>query len=153
MRPQTVERLWKSYAVTPTGCWEWTGPKQGQGYGIFGSKPSRAAHRAFYERFKGPIPAGLVIDHLCRNPSCVNPEHLEPVTNRENVMRGLKGVLHVQPSHCINGHEYTPENKLVNYRGHVKCRACNRDEQNARRRKASAIKRAAAGDRTVSQRQ
>jgi hypothetical protein len=66
------------------GCWEWMGGKQWGGYGLF---RGACAHRLFYELLVGPIPAGLEIDHLCRNRSCVRPTHLEPVTHLENMRR------------------------------------------------------------------
>lgn len=75
------------YVVQESGCWEWIGAKNRLGYGVWHSVP---AHRLSYERERGPIGPGLHIDHLCRNPSCIRPDHLEPVTPRENSMRGKK---------------------------------------------------------------
>lgn len=75
----------------PNGCWEWMGSKTDLGYGRVRTRragPNESPHRIMYEMQKDEIPAGYVIDHLCRNPSCVNPKHLEPVTQRENLMRG-----------------------------------------------------------------
>lgn len=77
--------------VTSSGCWEWPGNQRG-GYGrietkVAGKRRRPAAHRVFYEEFVGPIPDGLSIDHLCRNRACVNPDHLEPVSMRENLLR------------------------------------------------------------------
>lgn len=72
-----------------TGCWIWTGAQSPRGYtkkGIGGKRIQ--AHRYMWEKFNGPIPEGMVMDHLCRNPSCANPDHLEPVTHTENVRRG-----------------------------------------------------------------
>jgi hypothetical protein len=72
-----------------TGCWDWLMAKQSRGYGVVAvGKETRLAHRAYYEAHVGPIPAELQLDHLCSNPGCVNPEHLEPVTGAENVRRG-----------------------------------------------------------------
>lgn len=93
-RFRTVERMFHPeegfYSIdTVTGCWVWLRNKDGRGYGVFQRKRKHiVAHRAFYEEAKGPIPSGLVIDHTCFNPSCVNPDHLEAVTNKENVRRG-----------------------------------------------------------------
>ena len=78
------------YAVDPeTGCWKWRGSKDPLGSGMLGFRRHiLRAHRAAWEQWRGPIPAGYVIDHLCRNPSCINPDHLEPVLPRENCIRG-----------------------------------------------------------------
>lgn len=96
-----------------TGCWEYTGYRQPRGYGSIQVQGKAVlAHRASYEEYVGPIPEGMVIDHLCRNTSCINPEHLEPTTQRENLMRSPfgKAVTNSAKTHCPQGHEYTPEN-------------------------------------------
>src|SRR5690349_8969939 len=74
-----------------TGCWDWLGAPRGNGYGGFAwdGRKSIAAHRASWQLLRGPIPSGLTLDHLCRNRRCVNPAHLEPVTMRENILRGI----------------------------------------------------------------
>src|SRR5688572_23867635 len=93
------ERFWPRVDKDGAGgCWLWTGAKDPLGYGRFGTgkyaksklidKPFRLAHRFAYENMIGPIADGMVIDHLCKIPSCVNPAHLEPVTQKENVRRG-----------------------------------------------------------------
>lgn len=83
-------RFWDSVKKLRSGCWEWQGQRSASGYGVF-SYESRPvpAHRYAYERRVGRIPLGLVIDHLCRNHACVKPQHLEPVTPRENWLRGV----------------------------------------------------------------
>jgi hypothetical protein len=88
---RTIEaRFWEKVDKTDT-CWLWTGSSDRLGYGRFSTWPSvTLAHRFAYELLAGPIPDGLVIDHLCRTPSCVNPDHLEPVTQRENLRRGAR---------------------------------------------------------------
>jgi hypothetical protein len=107
-----VERLGKTTDKSggPASCWIWTGVVDGQGYGnayvnINGRKTTQKAHRVWYEAIIGPIAYGLVIDHLCRNPTCVNPAHLEPVTNRINVLRGVgRAARNVAKTTCIHGH-------------------------------------------------
>ncbi len=118
----------EQYEVQPDGCWLWTGTIRGTGYGtmkIFGG--FAYAHRLSYELFVGPIPDGLVIDHLCCNRACVNYEHLEPVTNQENLLRSPNTLAgkNARQSHCPQGHPYEGEN-LVVFGGARACRECGR---------------------------
>jgi hypothetical protein len=113
--------------VMPDGCWRWTGNRDKQGYARFqiASYRSGTAHRWGYEHFVGKVPEGLELDHLCNRVWCVNPKHLEPVTRAEN-MRRRYALL----THCVNGHEFTPENTYFRSGGQYRdCRACGRDRQ------------------------
>lgn len=131
-----VDRFVKKYEIADDGCWNWTAARQDTGYGWFGvGGKNKRAHRVAWELAVGPIPEGLTIDHLCRNTSCVNPDHLEPVTMGENVLRGFAAPWwQSQKTHCPQGHEYTEEN-TSRTEGHRRCRECLR--QRARRWRAS----------------
>lgn len=134
-RQDPQERFWSQVGKTQGGCWYWLGGVGSRGYGIFSVKhKSVMAHRWIYEQTQGKIPAGQVIDHLCTNTVCVNPYHLEAVSNRENVLRG--GIPGHKLTHCVNGHEYTPENtKRNSTHGRRMCRQCTNEKQNERRYK------------------
>jgi hypothetical protein len=118
------DRLWAKVNKTDT-CWLWTGAKIHHGYGKIGIDKERTelVHRVSYELLVGPIPDGLVIDHLCRVTACVNPAHLEAVTQAENVRRGRSGDHLVARTHCPQGHPYDEVNTRI-YRGRRNCRAC-----------------------------
>jgi hypothetical protein len=129
--------FWGHVDKSPGGCWIWTGTQDAKGYGISGKgdgRYSKYAHRRSWQMTRGEVPEGLELDHLCRNPSCVNPDHLEPVTHQVNVARGLHGR---ERTHCPHGHPYDEANSYV-YKGRTHCRACNREASrryNAERRR------------------
>lgn len=126
------ERVWQRVTKTD-GCWSWHGSHHEHGYGIISleGKPRRV-HRLVYEMLVGPIPEGLDLDHLCRNRGCCNPAHLEPVTRRENLLRGDTIVAaQVARTHCPLGHEYTPDNTRIN-NGCRSCRDCERQRDRQR---------------------
>ena len=120
-------RFWEKVEVSAHGCWEWRAATR-SGYGQFYDGTRFVpAHRFAYELMVGPIPAGKLIDHLCRNRACVRPDHIEPVTNRENIMRGIgRTARHYKQTRCWRGHEFTPENTYHRVKGGRQCRECTR---------------------------
>ena len=114
-------------------CWEWTGARIG-GYGrMWCNGKNKLAHRFVWESLVGPIPDGMTLDHLCRNPGCVNPDHLEVVTHRVNVLRGCSpSARHARKTQCPQGHPYDEKNAYLGPSGRRYCRQCGR-EREARR--------------------
>lgn len=120
--------IWQRVRIDDAaGCWLWTGPLS-DGYArawIGGS--DALLHRVVYGVLKAPIPDGLVIDHLCRQRNCLNPEHLEPVTNRENLVRGSTlAAANVKKTHCPYGHAYDNLRARPDGRFFRACKACER---------------------------
>lgn len=113
-----------------TGCLPWIGHVAKSGYGAYPHRGSQIrAHRVAYAEAHGSVPEGKILDHLCRNRSCVNPDHLEAVDNWTNVQRGNSPVaLNARKTHCVNGHEFTPENTYVPPKRPTQryCRTCKR---------------------------
>jgi hypothetical protein len=119
-------------------CWIWLAGKTKGGYGHFngGAGRSGEAHRFAYEEVIGSIPVGLVLDHLCRVPPCVNPAHLEAVTVLENLERGLPSPSRInrERKHCRLGHPFDAENTLRERSGKRRCRICRQDYERRQRR-------------------
>lgn len=126
--PPPSERFWAN-VEKGDGCWIWTAARVSQGYGAFTiGRVQIPAHRFAYEEIVGPIPEGLFLDHLCRTPPCVNPAHLEPVTCKENILRGTAAsAKNAAKTHCDHGHPFSPENTRITPKGHRECRTCRRE--------------------------
>lgn len=149
----------------PSDCWPWIGGLDGHGYGTFGVRVSpgkwrnEKAYRFAYELLVGPIPDGLHLDHLCRNRACVNPAHLEPVTNRVNGLRGESfAAKNARKTHCPRGHEYTPESTRIKMSRHGhpgrECRICHtlRAHEKAKARRTGDSECPICGDRFATDR-
>lgn len=128
-----AELLRDNCDIDPHGCWLWKGRLYPNGYGQFHVRRKVVyAHIASYEIAKGKVASGFELDHTCRNRSCVNPDHLEPVTHLENVRRGSA----VRMA-CGAGHEYTEENTYRDRNGWAHCRICARNLKRQRWRIAN----------------
>lgn len=122
-----IERSWKYIHPEPnSGCWLWAGSVDKDGYGKMFGRPMLYMHREFYALAKGPIPPGMVIDHLCRTPACCNPEHLEAVTRKTNTRRGR---VPRAAGRCKNGHVVAIRGLYTRSDGYTSCRRCVSEAQ------------------------
>lgn len=121
------ERVWLQVDKTPT-CWLWTGATPGGRYGVVHVNGRRlVVHRFIYEFLRGPVDPTLHLDHLCRVVTCVNPDHLEVVTPRENTLRGIgPTAINARKTHCKRGHELAGDNLGLKPPGHRYCRTCKK---------------------------
>jgi hypothetical protein len=131
----TPEERFYSYVDRSGDCWQWTGSVASHGYGYFGVNYKTVyVHIFAYELLVGPIPEGLKLDHLCRNRSCCNPAHLEPVTNRTNILRGVSpAAQNARMTVCSRGHELSGANLYVSPKGKRQCVECRRLRMRSRK--------------------
>ncbi|MGH7474177.1 MAG: HNH endonuclease signature motif containing protein [Candidatus Methylomirabilales bacterium] len=132
MAVNTIESIFDRLIPAYGCCIVWTGSKTSAGYGNVGRKGGTSlVHRLVYEHFRGPVPEGLELDHLCRNRVCCNPDHLEAVTHRENSKRGSAGAVNAARqraiTHCPKGHPYDEANTYRSRKGSRSCRQCGRE--------------------------
>ena len=136
MSLQPIEVLMRNVNKREDGCWEWTARRSPRGYGnvslwqgVGSGYRYYRAHRLSYELLVGPIPEGLQLDHLCRNRACVNPEHLEAVDCRTNLLRGqTRAAANAAKTHCPRNHPYSAENTYIEPKaGGRQCRICRRE--------------------------
>lgn len=127
MKEKMLAQMLRGFTAIPNGCWQWHASFNDAGYGkiqVWDNGKNRVfrAHRVAYEHFKGAIPDGLCLDHLCHNRGCVNPEHLEPVTSSENTKRAMRAGF-MRRKFCKRGHAMTDENIYVS--GKIRsCKPC-----------------------------
>ena len=122
-----AERIMQRIEITQSGCSEYKWCRDASGYGRIsrGNHQTEYTHRFLFSVVNGEIADGLTIDHLCRNTSCCNPDRLEAVTMRVNILRGTAPTaIYARMTHCINGHEFTPENTHIRNGRHRSCMAC-----------------------------
>lgn len=121
--------------ITTDDCWLWAGIVNKEDYGIIqlkidGKWRERRAHRLIYEALVGEIPQKLVLDHLCRTPRCINPLHLEPVTDQVNILRGIgTGARYAARTHCSKGHKFVEGSYFIRTEGGRRCKQCQADAQ------------------------
>lgn len=125
---KVAANFFSKVVVVECGCWEWQGGVNDKGYGLFNGDGERYAHRWSYKSFVGETePFPMTIDHLCRNRACVNPNHLQQITNKENVLRGEgRTSKNAKKTHCLKGHLYDEENTIRTKPGHRRCAECHR---------------------------
>lgn len=131
MRTIPIRRLLSKIIIIDNGCWKWVGAVQTSGYGYFWNGVKyQTTHRFMYQYYYGDLDDAFTIDHLCRNPTCCNPLHLEQVSQKVNFLRGnAPAAINKRKTHCKRGHKFTPDNiysppKHPTYRH---CRTCQLD--------------------------
>lgn len=131
------EKILSKISINPEGCWNWMGHKTPDGYGVTYTEGGEyKAHRVMYDIFKGIISTSNVIDHLCNNTSCVNPDHLSEKAQRDNLLRSgiTNASINIKKDRCIRGHLFDLKNTWVQKKIHRFCKSCKSDNQNEKRK-------------------
>ena len=128
-----IERFLAKISISDSGCWEWQGTKDTHEYGIFSiNHKNLRSHRFIYEYYHGSISSILTIDHLCRNRKCVNPNHLEQVSIKINVLRGDNTcAINARKTHCNHGHPLFGDNLAIE-NGTRRCKTCHKERRKER---------------------
>lgn len=147
IRGRIEASLARNTAILPSGCIVWTRRLKRGGYGAMclwyrGKRTAFLVHRAAWVLKHGTVaPLGNPLDHLCRNTACCNPDHLEPVSQRENVLRGIgRTAVNSKKTHCPQGHEYTPENTYTCKNNSRYCKECQRVRDRLRWRRRAMLR-------------
>lgn len=131
---KTLNRFMNKVFIQDDNCWRWTSSINYSGYAHFWYKGQvRRAHRVIYEHYFGEIVVGFELDHKCKNRWCVNPDHLEEVTHKENVRRGNVKFPQLSKTHCPYNHPYSGENLSYSKEGWRRCKACARRKYRERK--------------------
>ena len=125
------ERFRSKYIELPNGCHQWQGPLDKDGYGTFYlRRKNRRAHRVAWFGMRGAIPPGMVVNHICRHRWCVNPQHMQLLTPRENGLQDSNSIpaINARKTHCKHGHEFDKVQHLKSGKSYRVCSICERDK-------------------------
>lgn len=140
MKKSVLDRLMEKVVLNGK-CWNWTGKKDDFGYGKLSIRDKTfQAHRVAYTILEGDIPEGMILDHQCNNPACVNPGHHKPMTQRDNLLRANTfQATNAAKTHCVNGHPFSATTVYITKRGGRQCRICVRERKKKLRQRVKGV--------------